>query len=488
MKYTWLQRSSSNDFSSQGFSLLEIAVVLAVLSLLSSIAIPNILKIGKDANLSEAQALLNSAAADCLQSKRNGKDLTSTPPDEDIVSNTKLEGANYKIKDTNKNCSNFQIEPYKDGQLLAGKDRFYYTLVFRFEGDKLVKIATEEAADNRQSCKRWAGINCKFDPEEEKKWNAYDAHLSQVKATKEACTTAATTKLAGPPKYTGKYTTWVSTADTGCKKDPPNIPSDGTCTVNGCNQINFAKDGQPLAGEAALKAALCTDWLDEIKDQKYDTPFPPFNPTKDLKGNCPGNPDFWFIDGVDQGNKEDFKDNLCKAWVKNKEEQSPPYTNNPTSQALTTPECDDQEFWFYKGTDLKSKQEFDKQICSDNLETERQRGVNGSRKVAGCGNKTYHFCDYKIKDSEKDYKECSCDVEKYDKAQEGKDGKFTTTEQGANGCGEFWVCKKEILDSEETYKAKCKKSCRRPYAECDMSQFYTHPYCIAYNKCKGRIK
>lgn len=100
MKKPW-QKSLSND-DSQGFSLLEIAVVLAVLSLLSSIAIPNILKIGKDANLSEAQALLNSAAADCLQSKRKGKDLTSTPPDEDIVSNTKLVGINYKIKDKNK--------------------------------------------------------------------------------------------------------------------------------------------------------------------------------------------------------------------------------------------------------------------------------------------------------------------------------------------------------------------------------------------------
>ena len=86
--------------NSGGFSLLEISVVLAVLSLLSSIAIPNILKIGKNSDLSEAQSLLNSAAADCLQSKRKGEDLTSTPPDENIVSDPKLEGINYKIKAT----------------------------------------------------------------------------------------------------------------------------------------------------------------------------------------------------------------------------------------------------------------------------------------------------------------------------------------------------------------------------------------------------
>ena len=142
-----------NAKDSEGFSLLEIAVVLAVLSLLSSIAIPNILKIGKDSNLSEAQALLNSAAADCLQSKRNGKSLSNTPPDENIISDTKLENINYKIKQSSANCSNFQIEPFKNGNSLASKDPFYYTLGFRFQGDRLVKIATDEAVDGRQSCK-----------------------------------------------------------------------------------------------------------------------------------------------------------------------------------------------------------------------------------------------------------------------------------------------------------------------------------------------
>ena len=66
---------------SQGFSLLELAVVVAVLGMLSSIAIPSILGIGKDSNVSEAKSLLNSAAVDCLQSIRNGKSEVDTPPD-----------------------------------------------------------------------------------------------------------------------------------------------------------------------------------------------------------------------------------------------------------------------------------------------------------------------------------------------------------------------------------------------------------------------
>ena len=226
-----------------------------------------------------------------------------------------------------------------------------------------------------------------------------------------------------------------------------------------------------MAGEAALKAALCTDWLAEIRDQEYDTPFPPFNPTKDLKGNCPDDPDFWFIDGVDLESKDKFKKQLCEAWVKNKEEQSPPYTNDPTSQALTTPECDDQEFWFYKGTDLKTKQEFDKQLCSDNLEEERQRGVNGAKQVNGCGNKTYYFCNYKIKDSEQDYKECLCGVEKYNKSQEGKNGAFTTTMQGAKGCGAYWICDGDVIDDEETYESRCKRICTPNPQYCSKSRF-----------------
>ena len=112
------------------------------------------------------------------------------------------------------------------------------------------------------------------------------------------------------------------------------------------NQKGFAKDGQPLAGEEALKAALCTDWLDEIRASKFTTPYPPFNPTKDPMGNCPEDPDFWFIEGVDQKTEEQFKSVLCDSWIDNKQKNN--YTNSPLDRPATTDACGNQEFWFFQ--------------------------------------------------------------------------------------------------------------------------------------------
>ena len=94
---------------SGGFSLLEIAVILAVISILSSFAIPNVLRIGKDADLSEVQSLLNSSAADCLQSLRQGKDLTKTEPDPNAISDSRLSSINYKIKSLGNKCIIFKL-------------------------------------------------------------------------------------------------------------------------------------------------------------------------------------------------------------------------------------------------------------------------------------------------------------------------------------------------------------------------------------------
>ena len=374
---------------------------------------------------------------DCLQSKRNGKDLTSTPPDVVIISNSKLESINYKIKENIKNCNSFKIEPYKDGQSLAGKDSYYYTLGFRFEGDKLVKLATDEAVDNRESCKRWAGVNCKFDPEEESKWSKYYEHIAALEKEKNSCLTNANNKLKGPPPYTGSYKTWYSAGEAKCKEDPPNIPTSG-CTIKSCNQINFAKDGQPLAGEEALKAALCTEWLEEIRKTKYITPHPPYNPTKDPKGNCPGNPDYWFYEGVDLGTESDFK----------------------------------------------------QKICAENLEKEKK--TSGARKVKGCGDTIYYFCNSRIWNTEMDYKDCSCIREKVDKAEEGKDGAFKTNPPtGAPNCGDYWVCGGSYRDEPDVYNEKCKISeppvCPDPpTSACNREEHYQNPICEIYSRCMGR--
>ena len=413
-----MDRSPSNQ---QGFSLLELIVVLAGLGILSSLAIPNYMKYLDYAKVDEAKALLNSAAADCLQALRNGEVLNSTVPDPARISDVKLKSFNYRIKESNKNCSNFQIEPYINNESLAGKHLILFTLGFRFEvdkfgSDKLVKVATKEAAENTRACESWAGINCGFsDPEAEAKWNNYYEHLSQIQEAKSLCLSTASQKLKGPPPYTGKYETWVTTGDARCKDDPPNIPSTG-CEIESCNQINFAKDGQPLAGEEALKAALCTEWLQEIRDSEFTTPYPPFNPTKDLKNNCPENPDFWFVDGIDQGSEQDFKEKLCSNWIESIEQRNPPFTNDPLSDPVTSTECGDQEFWFIDGVDYKNKTDFDARLletasgkCAAEREEARESGFTGKwgpKEGPGvCAEESY-ICDKKIVSEYDFYRDC----------------------------------------------------------------------------------
>ena len=68
---------------SHGFTLLELIVVLAGLGILSSLAIPNFVDIFDSNNVDEIKALLNSAAADCLQNSRQN-DTAST--DDEILS------------------------------------------------------------------------------------------------------------------------------------------------------------------------------------------------------------------------------------------------------------------------------------------------------------------------------------------------------------------------------------------------------------------
>ena len=88
---------------SKGFTLLELIVVLAGLGILSSLAIPSYMRFLDYAKVDEAKALLNSAAADCLQGLR--RDTTNKRIDEpinnDILSYTRLINTGYTFQKRN---------------------------------------------------------------------------------------------------------------------------------------------------------------------------------------------------------------------------------------------------------------------------------------------------------------------------------------------------------------------------------------------------
>ena len=90
--------------NSHGFTLLELIVVLAGLGILSSLAIPNVIKYLDYAKVDEAKSLLDSAAADCLQGlRREGTNRLDDPLSENIISDDRLENSVYVfVKNANK--------------------------------------------------------------------------------------------------------------------------------------------------------------------------------------------------------------------------------------------------------------------------------------------------------------------------------------------------------------------------------------------------
>ena len=167
--------SPSTRKSTDGFTILELIVVLAGLSILSSLAIPNVMRIFDFNNIDEVKALLNTAAADCLQKSR----LESSNQDEidtNILSDKKLSSIGYKIDPGAKNCSYLQLTPTNE------KDELRFPIGFAITKGRVTKIATPTTSDEGSinSCENWAGENCKQD-EQLKELVAYNKQIQDAK-------------------------------------------------------------------------------------------------------------------------------------------------------------------------------------------------------------------------------------------------------------------------------------------------------------------
>lgn len=426
------------DKFSAGFSLLELTVVVVVLGILSSVALPRIGSFLAYADVDTAKALLNTAAADCLQNSRledDNKDVI----DDTIISNDNINPIGFTIDTANNadKCSYFQLVPTDED------DTIRFPIGFSVIDGALSKFANPTSTDKGSinACKRWAGVNCKQDESLKKlvEWK------NSIAAAKTSCEANYTAWLQGgtTPLESAR---WNPNAEAGCPARPPKDGSESyktdTCTTDGCNRAVYGLDGEFVG--------FTREDYDRALEKKYGK--------------------------------------ACTEWVDNKKLEN--YTNNPQDRPQELdPQCGSQKFWFYKGVDVGTKEEFDKRICSDNLEKEKT--TPGKRTVQGCGNQIYYFSEEKIHDSEREYKESICKVEKYNKAQEGQDGAFTTSETGAEGCGDFWICENNILNDEESYSDQCEtqdtNQCILPNPACIKPNLYNHPTCRAYSQCMGLI-
>ena len=110
---------------------------MSILSIISSLSIPNINKWVKLSRIDAAKAITSTTAAECLQSLRTGADLSDTTPDTTTISNDALVGLGYKIE--NSKCDDFSIVP------LDNSDNLLYAIGFLITGDgKITKVSSSE--------------------------------------------------------------------------------------------------------------------------------------------------------------------------------------------------------------------------------------------------------------------------------------------------------------------------------------------------------
>ena len=171
----------------QGFSLLELIVVLAGLGILAGLAIPNVVKYLQFAQIDEAKTLLNTAASQCLQELRTGNPSWRDVQPEALKSleQAKTPGkstlpGDYQYLDGKKTCKEVQIyDP-------AGGATLFPTLRFRIdEAGRVYKDAQYFNDETKRDCESWG--NCGGSESAD--------YLIQCKADESACRSAYDTFL-----------------------------------------------------------------------------------------------------------------------------------------------------------------------------------------------------------------------------------------------------------------------------------------------------
>ncbi|KZR62076.1 hypothetical protein PMIT1303_02279 [Prochlorococcus sp. MIT 1303] len=270
-----------------GFSIFELVIVVAVLSILSAIAVTSIDNATKFAQLDEAKALLNAAAAECLQRVRtNPDDYQTWQPD--ALKSREMKGiiqlpGNYQYKDSMNTCAEVSIhDPSDESSLLMD-------LKFSVIGGKIIKEAVNKNNETESACISWG--NCGG--------SESATYLKECNASKDSCNGSLSTVISSGSNGDKGYK-WVGQC-TWPKANPlPSCTDDCWRFEGSC----FSEESDYIAADAANKTQQCNDYEASLRDSDFDG--------QDLNGTtneCEEN--YWWCAGEKMNSKTKYDECTC---------------------------------------------------------------------------------------------------------------------------------------------------------------------------------
>lgn len=242
---TLISLLSTKMIQKNGFSIIELITVIAGIAILTSIAATTFKNIFSDLENDEAQAHLNSLAAECLEIQSR---LTNSEEEMGSPSSAKpdlLEKNNYEVDDKFSNCSYFQINP------IDSSSESHFPMGFGIFNNKATKFGI--AGSNEKvvsSCRNWAGSKNCVDSQG-KSFNKFFRHMDLVRQNRASCIADLNSYIEDTPNPSngGPTKAWDIEKTTGCSSKQPKPNNETSYRSSDCRAVGCTMDAYIAGGK-----------------------------------------------------------------------------------------------------------------------------------------------------------------------------------------------------------------------------------------------